>query len=221
MKALGGRSIVVASSLALILALALPTWAKGVKLPKCGKMKFPASGQTTAYTADKNNGAGLDTVPDDGTVEAGATLSYVDNGDGTIKDKVTDLTWEKKSDDGTIHDKDTTYTWDNAFAVHVADLNAMSFAGHTDWRLPNMKELQSIVDWEMVTPAVDPVFDTDCAASCTVLICSCTPASGYWSSSTDAGTPTFAWGVDFNAGSVLNPGKSDSLLVRAVRGGCL
>ncbi len=34
------------------------------------------------------------------------------------------------------------YTWEQAFA-HVAALNGMSFAGHADWRLPNVKELQA------------------------------------------------------------------------------
>ena len=68
----------------------------------------------------------------DGEIQAGATLAYVDNDDGTITDLNTGLMWEKKSDDGTIHDPDTTYTWDDAFAVHVAGLNTASFAGHTD-----------------------------------------------------------------------------------------
>jgi hypothetical protein len=96
-----------------------------------GCAQSPATGQTTAYTADKNDGiGGAIAVPDDGTVEAGATLSYTDNGDGTITDNNTGLMWEKKSDDGSIHDKDTEYTWDNAFAVHIAGLNAgPGFAG--------------------------------------------------------------------------------------------
>ena len=37
----------------------------------------------------------------DGDIQAGATLSYTDNGDGTITDNNTGLMWEKKSDDGT------------------------------------------------------------------------------------------------------------------------
>ena len=219
MKMRRDRSWAITSVVALLGAMALLA---GTPAAGAG-CKFPATGQMTCWDSS-GNGIDCAGTGQDGDIQAGKPLRYKDNGDGTITDKVTGLMWEKKDDNNTdpLHDMDTTYTWDNAFAGHVAGLNTAHFAGHTDWRLPNMKELQSIVDWEMVTPAVDPVFDTDCAASCTVLICSCTPASsGYWSSSTDAGTPTFAFGVGFNFGSVLNPGKGSSLFVRAVRGGCL
>lgn len=67
----------------------------GGRLSTCGG--FPASGHTTAY------GTGSD-----GDVQAGSTLSYTDNGDGTITDNVTGLMWEKKDDSGGIHDKDNT-----------------------------------------------------------------------------------------------------------------
>jgi len=43
---------------------------------------------------------------------------------------------------GSVHDVSKHYTWEQAFA-HVAALNGMSFAGHADWRLPNVKELQA------------------------------------------------------------------------------
>src|SRR2546426_88035 len=144
---------------------------------------FPATGQTTCW-----NSAGV-IIPcfgtgQDGDIQAGATLSYTDNGDGTITDNNTNLVWEKQSDDGSIHDKDNLYTWDDAFAVHVAGLNATNFAGHNDWRLPNVKELQSIVDYENFNPAVAPAFNNNCTAGATVTTGSCTatPASDYWSS---------------------------------------
>ena len=74
----------------------------------------------------------------DGEIQAGATLAYVDNGDGTITDLNTGLMWEKKSDDGTIHDWGNVYDWDSAVAVHVAGLNDpnVAFAGYVDWRMP-------------------------------------------------------------------------------------
>lgn len=183
-----------------------------------GGGSFPATGQTTCW-----NSSGT-VIPcagtgHDGDVQAGAPLSFTDNGDGTITDTNTGLMWAKKSDDGSIHDKDNSHNWGAAFSVHVAGLNAANFAGHNDWRLPNVKELQSIVNYENVSPAVSPAFNTGCAPGCTVTTCSCTQAYFYWSSTSFAGSPDGAWSVSFFYGDVNGNFKSDSLFVRAVRGG--
>lgn len=144
-------------------------------------MKVPASGQATAYTADKNDGiGGAVAVPDDGTVQAGATLSYQDNGGGTITDLNTGLMWEKKDDAGGLYDKDNTYTWSGDGTVETIwdwldDINAeggTGFAGHADWRIPNVRELQRIVDYENLSPAA---------------------SFPYWSSSTSAFDHAHAW----------------------------
>ena len=172
--------------------------------------QFPATGQKTSYMAG-----------DDGAIRAGAPLSFTDNRDGTITDNNTGLQWEKQSNaDGSIHDVGNTYMWTDAFAVRVAGLNAMIFAGHNDWRLPNVRELQSIVNYQNANPAMSPAFQNDtCMDGCTVLTCSCTSASAYWSSSTDASSPAGAWYVDFNVGVVKFVRKSFTFRVRAVRGG--
>jgi hypothetical protein len=190
--------------------------------------QFPASGQTTAYQADKNDGiVGPVAVPDDGTVQAGATLSYTDNGDGTITDNNTGLMWEKKSDDGGLHDKDNFYRWSGNGSQETIwdwldDINAeggTGFAGHNDWRISNSKESQSIVNHQNFNPAVSAAFNTGCVAGCTVLTCSCTVASGYWSSASSAFNPSSAWGVGFNDGGVGAVDKSGAFYIRAVRGG--
>ena len=93
---------------------------------------------------------------------------------GTITDLNTGLQWEAKNNDGSIHDKDATHTWDDAFAVHVAGLNAASFAGHNDWRLPNVRELQSLLVYDGSAPSVDAVFSSACPLGCAVTTCSCT-----------------------------------------------
>jgi hypothetical protein len=64
----------------------------------CSPEAFPATGQTRVYA-----------VGDDGTVEAGAALSYTDNGDGTITDNNTKLMWEKKDQDSGLHNYANTY----------------------------------------------------------------------------------------------------------------
>jgi hypothetical protein len=179
---------------------------------------FPASGQTTAYTADKNDGiAGEVAVPDDGTVQAGAALSYTDNGDGTVTDNNTGLIWEKKGDSGDLHDKDNVYYWSGNGSQETIwdwldDVNAeggTGYAGHNDWRIPNVKELQSIVDYNIPDPGlrINPTFGP-------------TVAFNYWSSTSHGLYPTSAWGVAFGGGDVPEGSdKSNSLFVRAVRGG--
>ncbi len=187
--------------------------------PPC--TQFPATGQTTCY--DSNNqptDCANVTTSQDGKVRAGGALSYTDNGDGTITDNNTGLMWEKKSDDGSIHDTDNVYTWADAFTTFIAALNTEPcFAGHCDWRLPNVKELQSIVNYQNVDPAVSPAFNTGCAAACTVLTCSCTAAGDYWSSTSVVNDPNFAWYVFFGVGNVPFDLKDVGLHVRAVRGG--
>jgi hypothetical protein len=160
-------------------------------------------------------------------VQAGADLNYRDNGDGTITDTRTGLMWEKKSDDGGLHDKDNIYWWSGNGVEEtvwdwVADVNAeggTGFAGYNDWRVPNVKELLSIINFEHQPLAVSAAFDTNCVAGATVLTGSCTFMSLYWSSTTSAASTGLAFGVSFNHGDASPYFKSNTSRVRAVRGG--
>jgi hypothetical protein len=81
---------------------------------------------------------------------------FQDNGDGTITDRATGLMWSK-DDSGEGMD------WEDALAW-VQQKNAENYLGHNDWRLPDAKELQSIVDYSRSpdttdSPALDPVFN--------------------------------------------------------------
>ena len=137
----------------------------------------------------------------DAALGKGVARSYTDNGDGTITDNTTGLMWEKLSQDGTIHDYTTSYTWHTAFTTKIDGLNAGSgFAGHTDWRLPNVNELQSLSNYGLASPAIDPAFNMNCAALCTVTSCSCTQSNHYWSSTTKQAVPNNAWLVGFGDG---------------------
>jgi hypothetical protein len=70
---------------------------------------------------------------------------FANNGDGTITDNATGLMWQQE-DDG------NTYDWKSALTYATSS----DLAGYTDWRLPNTKELQSIVDYDKTTfPAID------------------------------------------------------------------
>ena len=150
-----------------------------------------------------------------------------------MTDDRTGLMWEKKSDDGSIHDWDNTYTWGQNVSPYMmngtmvttflAALNtAPCFAGYCDWRIPNLVELESIRDLDNVNPATFSAFNTGCASGCTVLTCSCTVSTFYWSSSTSRGNPYSAWRVDFYYGVDFDGFVADKTLgyyVRAVRGG--
>jgi hypothetical protein len=157
----------------------------------------------------------------DGEFQAGATLSYTDNGDGTITDDNTRLMWEKHADDGSIHDKNNLYTWADAFAVKIAALNTLPcFAGHCDWRVPNIREIASLQNLGSY-PGVSPAFNTACTSGCTVLTCSCTDlSSNWWSSTSSLASPNAAYVASFGIPLIGGgQGKNNAFHVRAVRAG--
>jgi hypothetical protein len=128
--------------------------------------------------------------------------------------------WEKLADDGSIHDRDDVYAWSDAFTAKIAALNTVPcFAGHCDWRLPNLRELTSLQNLGNY-PSVSPDFDTACAPGCTVLTCSCTNTMQYyWSSSTYVAATVHAWGAEFAVGLRSHAvGKPTAFCVREVRG---
>jgi hypothetical protein len=95
---------------------------------------------------------------------------FVDNGDGTVTDRATGLMWQKG-------DSRSAMDWQAALAYSAA----LELAGHDDWRLPNAKELQSLVDYTRALdaldparrgPAINPVFSV------------ATPESWYWTGTT-------------------------------------
>ncbi len=156
---------------------------------------------------------------------------WTDNGDGTATDNTTGLVWELKTDDGSIHDKDDEYTWSTdspwspdgmAFVDFLGTLNGGvsadglttegCFAQKCDWRLPTVEELAGILDLSVPGCGLEPFIPCTTIPGETV-------SPFYWSSSTVAGSPSFAWIVTFNSGAVLDGFKKFDLHVRAVRGG--
>jgi len=144
---------------------------------------------------------------------------WVDNGDETITDTMTGLMWEKKTTtvgSGTsvldARDVDNKYTWEQAMTDYVdrlngrliADANGTAFARHTDWRIPTMQELQTIVE-PSAPGRINPIFGPNVTSS-------------YWTSSRRLlGPAAVPWYVNFGTDLPVYVGKPFELHVRAVR----
>lgn len=124
---------------------------------------------------------------------------YVDSGDGTVTDTSTGLAWEK---DGST----SSMSWEAALAWCENTTTGL----YTDWRLPNKRELENLVDVSRDYPAIDPAFTES--------------GKLYWSGTTynPVGYQGFhdsAWRVNFNDGQSRDYGKSVSFYARCVRSG--
>jgi len=122
-------------------------------------------------------------------------MSFTDRLDGTVTDNITSLMWQQENDNNQRE-------WEDAIA-YCEDLD---LAGHTDWRLPDEYELQSIVDYGRYNPAIDTTVFPG------------TNPTFYWSSSTCANDAGDAWSVSFYAGNPDEDGKTNTRYVRCVRG---
>jgi len=155
---------------------------EGPQGPPGEQAPLPKTAQTTSYRTG-----------DDGYYQAGAEV-LVDNVDGTVTDSRTGLMWPKDGT-GAGYANGTTKTWNDA----IDWAEGLSFAGYTDWRLPNINELKSFqeVTWGHYQNQ---------------------PTGIYWSSTACADGTSSALGVGFSWGSV-NINVPRDLYVVAVRGG--
>ena len=175
-------------------------------VPKFG---LPKTDQTISYQ-DGDDGAYQTGRP------APSLSHYQDNLDGTITDNATGLMWVKNPSlcGGSTYpntwasdlNKPNIMTWANA----ITNCEALDYAGHNDWRLPNIKELVSIVNFSRQIPAVDPTIFTVAPTY-----------FDYWSSTTSSYDTSFVWAVEFCSGSMggIKRDGEGGCKVRPVRGG--
>ena len=141
---------------------------------------------------------------------------YADNGDGTISDQHTDLMWMKctygLSDTNCGTGTAASGDWKTAFAAadasNAANSNAGTY-GHTDWRLPNKKELSSIVD-----------LNSTSSSTVNQTIFPSTKSADYWTATPSAADDSKAFTIDFTTGTygaVTRNTTTDTVYVRLVR----
>jgi hypothetical protein len=155
------------------------------------------TGQTTSYATG-----------DDGDLQEGIawpTPRFSDNGDGTVTDNLTGLIWLQDAK------RFGQRTWADA----LSDCNSLADDGSAltdgsvagDWRLPNVKELQSLIDFGRYNPALPTGHPFSNVQS-----------HYYWSSTTFAPNTDHAWFVYMNYGRVNDYNKSSNYYVWPVRG---
>ncbi|MCI5157076.1 MAG: DUF1566 domain-containing protein [Candidatus Electrothrix sp. AUS1_2] len=133
----------------------------------------------------------------------------IDNKDNTITDLQTGLMWKKCSEGFSGESCGTgsiaSFTWQQALEQPDIVNNNGGFAGYYDWRLPNIKELLSIVEEQCWWPAINRNRFPD------------TPNSYFWSASPHE--LSYAWSIDFGRGDLSFDTRDTSYYVRLVRGG--
>ena len=129
-------------------------------------------------------------------VRAGDTSAPADftKNANIVTDNITGLQWQ---DDALV-----TATWLSA----IQSCENLSLDGFNDWRLPNIKELSTLVDDNRSLPAIDTTFQN-------------TSSNNYWSSTTSLGDTSRARLVSFDSGFHTPSIKSTSFNVRCVRAG--
>ncbi|MCP4297098.1 MAG: DUF1566 domain-containing protein [Proteobacteria bacterium] len=138
--------------------------------------------------------------------------ALIDNGDQTLSDGATGLMWQKCSQGQSNNDcsggSATTVNWTDALSYCETQIGGSgTFAGYSDWRLPNRNELESIGDDTKGT-----------AQTINTSFFPYTISGKYWTSTSRADAPAHAWYVRFSDGSINVEDKASKFnYVRCVR----
>ncbi|QTA80027.1 DUF1566 [Desulfonema limicola] len=184
-------------------------WVDGLEITGTA---YPApvakTGQTTSYAAN-----------DDGSLQKGVTTGprFTDNGDGTVTDNLTGLIWLKNANCFGLRDWSTALTDCSSLANGSCGLTDGSAAG--DWRLPNVKELLSLIDFGYILPALSNAAGTAQWAEGDVFTSMPLFSDAHWSSTTSPSSTDYAWYVYPTDGTISYVLKTETKYVWPVRGG--
>ena len=148
-------------------------------------------------------------------IETTPSSQFKDNTDGTVTDLKTQQkkkkcsegqSWEASTNTCSVADgAKLQYNWKESVELANKTNSSGGFAGAVNWRLPNIKELSSIIENACYGPAINlSIFPT-------------TPAGIYWSSTPYSGANDYAWSVRFNYGQNSMNLKYDYYFARLVR----
>ena len=163
-----------------------------------GSVQLPETGQTTSYAAG-----------DDGELQRGIawpTPRFTDNGDGTVTDELTELIWLKDAACFGVRRWNQALSDANSLESGSCGLSDGSKAA--EWRLPNVNELESLVNAE----------ESDSATWLSAQGFTNAQDNNYWSASTYANDTDDAWTVDIYDGRTFPDTKSGNVYVWPVRG---
>ena len=147
-------------------------------------LSYSLDATSSAWTINFMDGTNSQTGKN-GTTQAMAvrgtplTSIFVDNNDSTITDATMGLMWQKVP-------AGSTTNWE----VALETCENLELAGYSDWRLPTVKELTSLVDYTQDNPAINTDFFPD------------TPTSKFWTSTTLHSDPDKVYTVDFQTGFI-------------------
>ncbi len=173
-------------------------------------------------------------VATNGGTDGKLGFSFASVAGGCVQDNVTGLMWEVKTADGGLRDWTHTYThYDSTTTAQKSigtaptqaeidaatnsigfknSVNNQTLCGFSDWRLPTVDELQSIVDYGVAAPAPAPLIDATWFPN--------TQGGVFWSASPYAGSSDSAWVIGFGSGQVYGGLRYGSgVSVRLVRAG--
>ena len=157
-----------------------------------GDCGVPKTGQTGCWDASGTPIACAGTGQD-GEYRAGISVDprFTDNGDGTVKDNLTGLIWLENANCFGLRNWTNALTDANTLSGGSCGLIDGSVAG--DWRLPNLRELQSLIDYQNYFPALPTGHPFSGVQS-----------NNYWSSTTFVNVPFYAGNVHLLYGNVYD-----------------